>query len=232
MVDAVEKKYRITISPDKIYPLPFEMTDKRKEWGNDPEVREVLSICRADFPFKSYILGLIDCIKKINEQNKRAKLRIVSYGKDIDQIKRRIGDCESIELIGETPYDKLTEYYLQADIFVGMGTTILDAAKFGLPAIYANVDSPEFVSCGFFHDNPQAVGILDKEGFQGELLVRELVEQDYSELKRLGDMNREIFIQNYSMDSFYKKLQEQEYIRDNSIEKKLIYTMIHGFLGL
>lgn len=42
----------------------------------------VISICRADFPFKGYVIGLIEEFAKYNADNKNSNLHVIASGKN------------------------------------------------------------------------------------------------------------------------------------------------------
>ena len=205
--DAIYKKYKLKVKPSEILQLPYEPASKVKKWnGTFEKPYSVLTICRADFPFKSYVLGLVDAIASINKNNIVAKLTIVSYGKDLDVIKGKIKGKNYIKLIPETKYNDLENIYLDSDIYVGMGSTAIEAAKYGLPVILANVNSPDFLSCGFFCDNPQAIGEFDTDGIDGYKLLTELLKMDRDMFINLADNCKNVFDNNYDMGLFINRI--------------------------
>lgn len=201
--DAILNKYKLKVKPSAILRLPYEPASQVKKWAEiSKKPYTVLTICRADFPFKSYVLGLVDAIESINKKRIVAELTIVSYGKDLDIIKKRISGKSYIKLIQETKYDDLENLYLSSDIYVGMGSTAIEAAKYGLPVILANVNSPDFLSCGFFCDNPQAIGEFDTDGIDGYKLLTELLKMDRDMFINLADNCKNVFDNNYDMGLF------------------------------
>ena len=201
--DAILNKYKLKVKPSAILRLPYEPASQVKKWAEiSKKPYTVLTICRADFPFKSYVLGRVDAIESINKKRIVAELTIVSYGKDLDIIKKRISGKSYIKLIQETKYDDLENLYLSSDIYVGMGSTAIEAAKYGLPVILANVNSPDFLSCGFFCDNPQAIGEFDTDGIDGYKLLTELLKMDRDMFINLADNCKNVFDNNYDMGLF------------------------------
>ncbi|XBG81314.1 hypothetical protein V4S33_11035 [Enterococcus cecorum] len=61
----------------------------------------------------------------------KVKLTIISYGPKFDQIKEWINKEHSstleILLYGEKTYDELNRFYENTDLYIGMGTTVLEA---------------------------------------------------------------------------------------------------------
>lgn len=205
--DAIYKKYKLKVKPSEILQLPYEPTSKVKIWnGTFEKPYSVLTICRADFPFKSYVLGLVDAIASINKNNIVAKLTIVSYGKDLDVIKGKIKGKNYIKLIQETKYNDLENMYLDSDIYVGMGSTAIEASNYGLPVILANVNNDKFVSCGYFYENPTQKGIFKYNAKPGICYLNQLINYDYSQLKEMGEKNKSAFHDLYDIKSFVQSI--------------------------
>ena len=205
--DAIYKKYKLKVKPSEILQLPYESASKVKQWNENSErPHSVLTICRADFPFKSYVLGLIDAIASININSIEMELTIVSYGKDLDIIKRKIEGKKYIKLIQETKYNDLEKLYLNSDIYVGMGSTVIEASNYGLPVILANVNNEKFVSCGYFYENPTQKGIFNHDAKPGISYLNELVDYNYSQLKEMGKKNKCAFHELYDIKSFEQSI--------------------------
>ncbi len=117
----------------------------------------ILSIARADFPFKGYILGLIDCVKKMNI-GIIASLTIITYGQNVELIYNKVQELNSdirdkIHLVGKTDYDELQKYMLESNLYIGMGTTLLDASVRGIISIPVKSYTYELISDHFFYDD-------------------------------------------------------------------------------
>lgn len=205
VVDEVLKKYKLQIKDSEILLLPYDRPKFQKNWKNQKYGYKILTICRADFPFKSYVLGLITSVIQLREKGINCTLTIVSYGKDINVVKNKISNHEYITLLGETKYDDLKQLYLESDIYVGMGSTVVEAASYGIPTILANVNSPNFKSCGLFCDNPQSIGIMKNEGKQGYDLLYDLVSHSPTELNLIGKKCKEAFDKYYCIDEYVEK---------------------------
>ncbi len=211
-----------------VFHLPFEDTDLRKEW-KDGENFLILTVCRADFPFKSYVIGLIDAVKRLKMEGYNIKLNIVSYGKDIRQIKERIYGQDFIQLIGEIEYDKLAQIYLNADINVGMGSTVIEASKYGIPSIQAKVNSPECGTCGFFHENPEGYGEYEihEDGKAVYEQLKFVLDRGKKYLSEIGKRSRKIFEEEYIINGYYKKIEAHE-IKGQKIIDSLLHRMIYS----
>lgn len=117
----------------------------------------VLSIARADFPFKGYLMGLVDCMRlRIFSSN--TVLEIVSAGEDQEKLEKKVEECDEgtrkrIKLYGKINYNDLEMLYKRSKVFVGLGTALLDAAKYGIVSIPVVAYTYNVESQGFFHDD-------------------------------------------------------------------------------
>lgn len=205
--DAILNKYKLKVKPSEILRLPYEPASQVKKWDEiSKKPYTVLTICRADFPFKSYILGLIDAVSIINSNSIKMELTIVSYGKDIDVIKKKIIGKKYIRLIQETKYDELIHLYLNNDIYVGMGSTVVEASNYGLPVIIANANNENFVSCGYFYENPTQKGVYEQDGNPGINYLEELLDCNYSQLEEIGRKNKTAFHEFYDIQTFVQSI--------------------------
>jgi hypothetical protein len=147
----------------EILRLPMEINRNIVSKSKNEKIN-ILSIARFDFPFKGYILGLIDAFKAIATLTNNITLTIIGYGKGEDMVNQKlialpITIQKQIKLLDKVPYDEITAYIDQCDLFVGMGTTTLDAANRNkiciVPVSYQEND----LSTGFFYDDYTNVGV-------------------------------------------------------------------------
>lgn len=130
------------------------ITIKKREQAIS-DSHKILSVCRFDFPFKGYILGLIKDFGKIAADNKKLELIIVGYGRGYDEVKN---EClklspdirRRINLLGDIPYSELGKVYQEATVYVGMGTTVLEASSHGVVSIVAATHQRENYCLGYF----------------------------------------------------------------------------------
>lgn len=152
---------------------------------------EILTIARLEFPFKGYVLGLIDDFEKLAKENPFLILTIVGDGTGMQELRNKINSMperirKQINIMGEIRYDKISGLLKNAKVYVGMGTTLIDAAKEGLISIGATANQMENKSFGFFGPSCNILGLFwGEEGFDKydfiELIqeVIELSDSDY-----------------------------------------------------
>ncbi len=125
------------------------------ESKNNYDAFNILTVCRFDFPFKGYVIGLIQDFCFLHAKYKNMKLTIVGDGdgKDyIDKVLARqpLEACTNIIFKGFLSPEQLEHEYSSANVYVGMGTTIIDAVQHGRVAIVATVNSYSNLSTGYF----------------------------------------------------------------------------------
>ncbi len=125
----------------------------------------ILSICRFDFPFKGYVLGLIKDFERLCFIYDNLQLVLVGDGAgkiEIEEICDNFSEeiRKKIFLTGQISYDRIRDLIHKADLYIGMGTTLIDAAMTGLVGITAIGDQRDHYALGFFHNNIREIGIL------------------------------------------------------------------------
>lgn len=183
--------------------LPYPSRALQNKEKKD-DICNILTICRADFPFKEYVIGLIDDFQTIDYPN--TKLTVISYGSDINEVKKHISNNQKIELIEKVDYNKLYNFYNRSDIYVGMGSTTIEAASYGIPVINANSYDRSFKSTGFFCDNPHALrntkfGVID-----GKQILIDTLNMKEDARNILGKRCYSTFMNLFSMDQHYEKI--------------------------
>lgn len=161
---------------------------------------KLLTIARAEFPFKGYILGLLDWFATTNES---VFLTIVSYGPDEKKIIEKIESFDEsiklrIKLVGKTDYNQIAQYYEKADLYVGMGTTLLDASLRGLVSIPVKAYTYDLITDSFFFRDYRKLGLDEGSKSRFSELFAQYTEMEYSEKKAISQKSRDAVVGNYS----------------------------------
>ncbi len=184
--------------------------DQKYAYKKRNENLSILTVTRMVFPFKGYVLGLIQDFALLCDQYD-VNLVIIGDGDGLNEVNAKIGQLEEdirnrISLMPSVPYQQLKDIYSKADIYVGMGTTLLEASKNALPSIVANAYQYSNSSPGFFSDT-HAFGYPITGEFSS-YIDKSVAEKDtfYDLLKRILDLPEKEY-QKYrekSYDEFYK----------------------------
>ena len=221
----------VNVSDAIVDSIEFQNRLKRKE-------RNILAIARADFPFKGYLLGLINALK--NEIiPPEYSLTIVSYGKDLNLLIDALNSLDESQknrvlLLGETPYSDLKELFFSATIYVGMGTTILDASKYGVVSIPVVAYTNDLLCNHFFHDNTEWVAIDNGSSDKIGELIFHYENMSFDERKEaiLNCIN--VVKNSYGIDNSINRLEEvfnnMKIYKDNRIKISYFFRKIKRLL--
>lgn len=124
-----------------IYPIPISVQNKK----NVKRFDNFVWVGRIDDDFKIYpLLRLVSDFEASRKNGIVANdsiLKIIGDGNAVHVLKRHIAveNIENVELLGSMPHAELKSYiYEHADLLVGMGTSVLEGASFGVPALIVN----------------------------------------------------------------------------------------------
>lgn len=165
-ISETENYYNIKVHKDLIFRLPVEIKTFSEDLiakRSNNENFEILTIARAEFPFKGYIFGLIDDFRRLYGSNKNILLTIITSGDKSKLIINKISELSSelqirINVISDVPYNQLDQYLIKASCYIGMGTTVLEAANTGLPVLTSTPYTFDNKIIGYFHENPRSLG--------------------------------------------------------------------------
>lgn len=189
----------------------------------------VLAVARADYPFKGYIFGLIEVIKILRAELMEITLTIVTSGAQVNNLYKHLEDCdkqwrEYIKVCIDISPTELDVFYGSAHLYVGMGTTILEAARSGIPALSVRPYSYECKTNGFFSKHWEVLGVWNSEGREISSFIKEVYYMSDERYRSESILSREIFVQKYSMDNFYNIVTNAE-IKTYSDITRVLYRL-------
>ncbi len=158
-----EQYNNITIKDNFIKRLGIRIPDYNEEYTRKRiksrrEGFTILSISRMDFPFKGYVLGLLDTYEELKTIYPMLKLIIVGDGPDRKSVHDKMFKMEEkfqkdIKWINELSYEELNSILQEAHLYIGMGTTLLDSALTNLISVVATANQYGDTTPGLFIDN-------------------------------------------------------------------------------
>ena len=187
--------------------------------AKDGSVVHILAISRADFPFKGYIIGLIDWVIG---SGKDVAVTIISYGEGEKEIKEKIASLDAdirqrINLVGKTDYDQLQQYYENADLYVGMGTTLLDASLRGIVSVPVKAYTYELTCDSFFYENCFKLSVDEGTSSGFDELFDRYAGLGLEDRELVSQKGREVVLHNYSTPVIVTELLNRlSTIRSNS----------------
>lgn len=192
----------------------------------NPKKNRILTVCRMNFPFKGYILGLLDDFSQLIVKYPELELKIIGDGEDSKQLIQKLENFPveiSSKIIYEknVPYENLLEEFKKSLIYVGMGTTLLDASSTGCISIGAVANQTQNKSFGYFYDNPLTVGVCDDidkyKCYNFFDLIDSLLQRKTSEINTLREKSIEIVNKYYSLDYVMKYFLNNQFVSYNKI---------------
>lgn len=196
----------------------------------------LLTISRAEFPFKGYLIGLIKEFNKLCEIYNDIELTIITFGQDVERINKEINDLptevkEKIHVCGQTSYDKLSNYFNRSHLFVGMGSTILDAANHSTPSLIVSQYTYDCYTSGFFHMQPKLL-IAKENGSEGiKAYVKKVKSMDHNRYLELCMKDYRALSENYNMNSFFNYI-ERDNLKSSDVlfckHELITYRLLSG----
>ncbi len=108
-------------------------------------------------PFKTSHFQLPGVVRQLVDAGVAVEWTLYGDGRESDRIRRAIqlsGTEKWVRLAGRIPYSDMRAALAEADLYVGAGTTLIEASALGVPALVALDDNPEPTTPGFFCDRP------------------------------------------------------------------------------
>lgn len=144
------------ISAAMTLPLPINIFPIRNIDSQTYKSRKIVSVGRLT-GFKTYNLYLMDIILELKKEGIECHWHIYGQGELEQKIADKIlqlGLSDNVTLHGTLPYEKFASTLDDAFLFVGMGTSIIEAGSCGVPVIPAIVDFGPY-SYGFLYEMPE-----------------------------------------------------------------------------
>lgn len=194
----------------------------------------ILTVARAQFPMKGYMIGLLELLSQIIT-DKKIELIIVSYGADIEKVKEKIKntsfpDNVSIELKDKMDYEELKDLYAESHLYIGMGTTIIDASQNGTISIPIKYGTYNVEGDCFFYERPSELCFCGENSSIDSLVERAInmsPDQYREAVKKTIDSTKKIYDINVSAKSLLSKWRKMEV---NVIDKNVLMVFAFRYI--
>ena len=193
---------------------------------------------------KTYIEDMIKSVYRIAEEYKDIKIELVLIGDSKDgkkklELMKKYQSKKNIEIKFLGYIEPLfSEIYINTDLFIGMGTALVNAASYG--CICLAIDPRDNKSSGFFSRDVNTVGYRkDDKTFSIDIKLKEFLLMSDEEKKCLKRNTMKLFEEEFEFESVMSKLdkiifnlkKDNEYI-DVSMTLKMRLKYIFYKLGL
>lgn len=138
----------------KVSPLFLSVPTEFSPPSFDSNTVKILSIGRL-VAFKCYNLYIPKLIQTLRRSGINATWTVVGDGplrnQMVDFVKN-LQLTDFVRFVGFVEYSALSNYYRQCDLYIGAGTTLIEAASFGLPSLCTIDGDNEALTTGFLCD--------------------------------------------------------------------------------
>jgi len=201
----------------------------------------LLTITRFDFPFKGYVLGLINSFGNLSFRFENLYLTIIGYGDGEYKVKQKIEALpenirRKIYLVHKVPYSEISDYIDSCDLFIGMGTTVLDVSNRNKITIVPVAYQLGNLATGFFYDDCKNVGsVHDKSAhyFCFDDLIEQYLAFDEVAINERVNLTKSLFVEHYDIDKIAPEIINQQYHFPLHIKTHIrIIDKIYSFLKI
>jgi len=152
--------------------------------------KKLVSIGRIS-PYKTYNFTILPVVKKLVDMGHDLEWDIYGDGEDFDKLREQVGVMgleTRVRLHGVLSYSKFQHVLDDAFLFIGSGTSLIEAAACGVPAL-TTIEYATDATCYGFISEVQGFNLiepsLDKKIFPIEEKILELIHADRQSYERL-----------------------------------------------
>ncbi|TGY42350.1 hypothetical protein E5347_09015 [Clostridium sartagoforme] len=191
----------------------------------------IITISRFSFPHKAYILGLIRSYGVLKKSYNQLKLTIIGYGEHENILKNEISKLseeakQDLHLVGKVHYTDLNKYFKDANLNIGVGSTIIDGALTGLISIPVRHYTEECEGYGYLPLNKKYLTSIEK-GEPIEKYIEEVINMDKSEYQYLSLKSYETYSKQEDSTNVLMSMKNVDNKR--CLNKKYIRTLIVAY---
>jgi glycosyltransferase involved in cell wall biosynthesis len=143
-----------SLGASPVVPIAIDTDRFRPSPGREADRRKIVSVARLS-PYYTYIRQMIRVVHQLREQGH--EFTYASYGDgeeraELEAEATRLGVDDAVSFHGAVPYSRFEEVVDDAFAFIGIGTSLLEAAACGVPALVAIDSHPGAATHGFIHE--------------------------------------------------------------------------------
>jgi glycosyltransferase involved in cell wall biosynthesis len=231
-----EQMFKRKFEDATIWPLPIDLK-KHQGLTRIPDKKKIVSIGRLT-DFKTYNVLALQVIKTLLNEGNDVSYHIYGDGDQRELIQAEIDKLDlsrNVFLHGTLDYDKIFNVFSSAYLFIGMGTSAIEAAASKVPAIVAIAYSKEPVTHGLIHELPNlncGELIHDFPLKQIEYEIKKVLTLSHEEYTKLCNESSITIYQQYDIEilmlDLFKKLEslKNNKTKDPEISPPYLYIII------
>ena len=176
--------------------------------------KTLVSACRADFPYKGYVFGLLNDFEKLKEEYADLSLELICSGEqeDVKKLTDKIATLSkkaqaSIRYHSWMDYEQLKKLVRKCYLSVGMGTAIIDSAIECVPAIAVKYNSYDAVGDSIFYEKPELL-----VAYEGKAInqIRRPLDMNIDEYRDVSIKCFDAVKNNYDIEKFFEHITSRE----------------------
>ncbi|MGY0616932.1 glycosyltransferase [Vibrio sp. FJH11] len=179
-----------------INPIPVKLLNHRELSEPPKEPLRVLTISRIEPIMKGYLFHLPKIIEQFSLSTD-VKLEIYGNGTDKDEqeLRKKIKELNlppgsSVNFLGPIDHKDITKVLEDAWVYIGMGTTVIEASSMGVPSIVATAYNENGCSVGYYKDmkfGDVGESVSTYQNIPISKMLDELLTKDVREYKELSN---------------------------------------------
>lgn len=164
---------------------------KKRCHGTDDSKFSICSVGRL-VDFKTYNYLMLDIVKQLLEEGVQVKFDIYGNGPNMNALTNAIqekGLEQEVKLKGQIEYSKFNDTVSEYDLFIGSGTSIIQASSVGVPSIVGIEHNTEPTTYGYFcdvHKREFNIPDIDIKKVNIKTLIESVATMEPSELEELS----------------------------------------------
>jgi 1,2-diacylglycerol 3-alpha-glucosyltransferase len=145
------------VKQSHVSPLLIELPEARPSRRTHRPAGDPIQIVSVGnfMPFKTYHFTLPFVLRDLRSAGVKVHWTVIGDGQEFDRTKRIIAEAgveDLVTLAGRVPYDRFQDEVGKADLYIGAGTTLIEASALGVPSLVALDDNPDATTPGYFCD--------------------------------------------------------------------------------
>ena len=233
-IKETEKYYDFRMIPEPpIIRLPMNIDPV----GKEEVIREgyknriIMTSCRADFPYKGYVVGLVDEFVKLKKNYPDIELHIVCDGEDIGVLQDKINGVpeeahESITLSGWMSYEELKTAMNKCMLYIGMGSSIFDSSLRYKPSAVIKFDTMECIGRYYTTENPYDMAAKEDITEPAAKMMERVLKMSYEEYKDFSQKSFEEVKKIYGIDNVMNQFMKHRTNDKRSIMDRRDYLLV------
>ena len=212
-------------------PMTIEPVNKDKVIQEGYASKVIMTSCRADLPYKGYVVGLIDEFVDLKRNYSDIQLHIVCDGEDVGILKEKICQApldvqDSIKLSGWMSYEELKECMNSCMLYIGMGSSVLDSSLRYKPSAVIKFYTMECLGKDYTADNPYDLAAKDDIQERASVMIRRVLDMSFDEYKSFSEKSFKAISSLYGIDSVMEQFINFHTSDRKSLLKRKDYCLI------